>query len=153
MGVIFLIHPQFRNVHASVWGLVSFVCAACVSFYGVMRWKFWARLSRITMLFVVAGAGGTALGTVGFIFYIVLGATDTGETAATDAMIRERWSLEACKTTMVSYVGGNTCMCDDEAHMPTCSGHCVMQPHLSQATRSRGPQVAFIGSFYCKCLL
>ena len=110
VGVVFLIHPQFRNVNAGVWGLVSFACAACVSFYGLMRWKCWARLSRGTMLFVAVGAGGTALGTVGFILYIVLGATDVGETAATGAIIRERWALEACKTTTVSYVGANTCM-------------------------------------------
>ena len=79
VAVIFLSHPQLRNIHAGIWGFLSFVCAGCVSFYGLLRWKFWLCLRRVTLLCVVAGAGGTATGTVGFIAYIVCGATDTGE--------------------------------------------------------------------------
>lgn len=79
VGCVFLFIPQFKNVHAGSWGLVSFVFAACASVYGLMRWKCWVCLSPITMLFVVVGAGGTALGSVGFILYVVLGAVDAGE--------------------------------------------------------------------------
>lgn len=79
VGGVFLFIPQLKNLHAGSWGLLSFVFAACATFYGLMRWKGWACLSRMTMLFVVVGAGGSALGSVGFILYVVLGAVDTGE--------------------------------------------------------------------------
>lgn len=79
VGGIFLLHPQLRNVHGGCWGLISFLFAACASLYGLLRWKCWPCLSRATILFVVVGAGGIALGTVMFVLYIVLGATDNGE--------------------------------------------------------------------------
>ena len=73
VGIVFLAIPEVRNIHAGAWGVVSFLFALTVSIYGLLRWRLWDILRKITMFFVLLGALGLSLGTTSFIAYLVYG--------------------------------------------------------------------------------
>ena len=73
VGVVFLAIPEVKNVHAGAWGVVSFLSALTVSIYGLLRWRLWEILRKVTLFFVLLGAIGLSLGTTSFIAYLAYG--------------------------------------------------------------------------------
>jgi hypothetical protein len=79
VAIVFLALPEVHNVHAGVWGFVSFLFALSDSLYGCLLWMSWKVLRRITMVFFLLGCFGLSIGTTSFIAYLAYGVVYTEE--------------------------------------------------------------------------